>query len=375
MMIVLIAGLTLITWVYLIALRGGFWRSSPVLERAIATATASVTVVVPARNEADHIGGSIRSLVAQEYPGALHVVLVDDNSTDRTGEIVAGLESAGRLSIVKGTPLPAGWSGKMWAVHQGLAHEAALNAEFILLTDADVVHAPDHVSALVAKAEHDGLDLVSEMVLLNCVTLVERSLIPAFVFFFQMLYPIAWVNDIRRSIAGAAGGTMLLRRTALEGVGGVSRIRQKLIDDCALAKQIKQSGGSIWLGHSTLARSTRVYANAREVWHMIARTAYEQLGRSVLVLAGCLLGMSLLYFAPVVMTIAAQGPARWIGLAAWLIMAISFQPTLRRYGRSVLWGPALPAIAAFYVCATLDSAARFYKGRGGGWKDRVYSAG
>jgi len=263
----------------------------------------------------------------------------------------------------------------MWAVHQGLAHEAALNAEFILLTDADVVHAPDHVSALVAKAEHDGLDLVSEMVLLNCVTLVERSLIPAFVFFFQMLYPFAWVNDIRRSIAGAAGGTMLLRRTALEGVGGVSRIRQKLIDDCALAKQIKQSGGSIWLGHSTLARSTRVYANAREVWHMIARTAYEQLGRSVLVLAGCLLGMSLLYFAPVVMTIAAQGPARWIGLAAWLIMAISFQPTLRRYGRSVLWGPALPAIAAFYVCATLDSAARFYKGCGGGWKDRVYSAG
>ena len=168
---------------------------------------------------------------------------------------------------------------------------------------------------------------------------------------------------------------MLLRRTALDRVGGVSRIRQKLIDDCALAKQIKQSGGSIWLGHSTMAKSTRVYANAREVWNMIARTAYEQLGRSVVVLAGCLLGMSLLYFAPVAMTIAAHGPARRLGLVAWLLMAIAFLPTLRRYGRWVLWGPALPAIAAFYVCATLDSAVRFYKGRGGGWKDRVYSAG
>jgi hopene-associated glycosyltransferase HpnB len=208
---------------------------------------------------------------------------------------------------------------------------------------------------------------------LNCATAAERILIPAFIFFFQMLYPFAWVNDSRKRTAGAAGGTMLLRRTALERVEGVSRIRRKLIDDCALAKEVKQSGGKIRLGHSELARSTRVYAKANDVWKMIARTAYEQLGHSLLVLAACVLGMSLLYFAPVGMAIVAHGTARWFGIGSWLLMAFCFQPTLRRYQRSPLWGMALPGIAAFYLCATVDSALRFYQGRGGGWKERVYS--
>jgi hopene-associated glycosyltransferase HpnB len=374
-MVLLISTLALAAWVYLLALHGWFWRSRPVLERGVPERNATVVVVVPARNEASHIRESIGSLVAQKYPGPLHVVLVDDNSTDQTGEIAAAIESGGRLSIIKGAGLPLGWSGKMWAVHQGLAQESVRTADYVLLTDADVVHAPDHVAALVGKAERDGLDLVSEMVRLNCATAAERILIPAFIFFFQMLYPFAWVNDSRKRTAGAAGGTMLLRRTALERVEGVSRIRRKLIDDCALAREVKQSGGKIWLVHSELARSTRVYAKASEVWNMIARTAYEQLGHSLLMLAACVLGMSLLYFAPVGMAIAAHGTARWCGIATWLLTAFCFQPTLRRYQRSPLWGMALPGIAAFYLCATVDSALRFYQGRGGGWKERVYSEG
>ncbi len=371
-MILMISAVSLAAWVYLIALHGEFWRSRPVLEAGTPSGNASVTVLAPARNEAESVAQSLASLLAQEYAGRLRVVLVDDNSTDGTAEIASSLVSDGRLSIVKGAPLPAGWSGKMWAVHQGLAHKAAREADYILLADADVVHAPDHVAALVARAESKGLDLVSEMVRLNCTTAAERALIPAFVFFFQMLYPFAWVNDTNKRTAGAAGGTMLVRRAALDAVGGVERIRQRLIDDCALAQEIKQDGGRIWLGHSERAVSTRVYSQARDVWNMIARTAFEQLGRSILMLLGCVAGMALLYCAPPLMAVAAHGAARWLGVAAWLLMAICFQPTLQRYRRSALWGLALPGIAMFYLCATVDSAVRFYCGRGGGWKDRVY---
>ena len=374
-MILLISALALAAWVYLFVLYGWFWQSRPVLELSAPRGDAAVAVIVPARNEAAHIRQSIGSLVAQTYSGPLQVVLVDDNSTDGTGEIAAVFVSDGRLSIVKGAPLPVGWSGKMWAVHQGLAGEAACTADYVLLTDADVVHGIEHVAALVAKAEHDELDLVSEMVRLNCTTAAERMLIPAFVFFFQMLYPFAWVNDVSKRTAGAAGGTMLLRRAALDSIDGVSRIRGKLIDDCAMAREIKRNGGKIWLGHSEMAASTRVYAKVRDVWNMIARTAYEQLRHSVLVLAGCVLGMSLLYFAPAVMAVATHGMSRWFGISACLLMTICFQPTLRRYGRLPLWGLALPAIAAFYLCATVDSAVRYYSGRAGGWKDRVYPEG
>ena len=374
-MILLISAVALAAWVYLFALHGGFWRSRPVLEGGSPTGSARVAVVVPARNEAENIRQSLGSLATQEYAGPYRIVLVDDNSTDGTGEIAAGLDAGKRLAIIKGRPLPAGWSGKMWAVHQGLAHEAARTADYVLLTDADVAHEPDHVAALVAKAERDGLDLVSEMVRLNCATAAERALIPAFVFFFAMLYPFAWVNDARKRTAGAAGGTMLIRRTALDDVEGVTRIGARLIDDCALAKELKAAGRRIWLGHSERAASTRVYANACDVWNMIARTAYEQLGHSPLVLLGCVVGMALLYFAPVAMAVAAHGVTRWLGIAAWLLMAICFQPTLRRYGRSPLWGLALPGIAAFYLFATVDSAVRYYGGRGGGWKDRVYPEG
>lgn len=371
-MLLPVAALTLLIWVYLVALHGRFWRSGPVLDRGRSASGAIVAVVVPARNEAEHIAASIGSLLAQDYAGEVRVILVDDNSTDGTGEIAQSLDAGPRLTVLRGAPLPAGWSGKLWALHQGLAEPHARAADYVLLTDADIVHAPGHVSALVAKAEADTLDLVSEMVRLHCQTWAERSLIPAFVFFFQMLYPFAWVADPRQRTAGAAGGTILLRRAALDRIDGVSRIRNCLIDDCALAREIKRSGGRLWLGHAEQAVSMRVYGGWAEIWNMIARTAYERLGYSPWLLLGCALGLALTYLAPPVLTAASRGWSQWMGGAAWLMMACAFQPTLRRYQRSPLWGFALPGIALFYLGATVASAVRHWMGRGGGWKQRVY---
>ncbi|MFP5235733.1 MAG: glycosyltransferase [Acidobacteriota bacterium] len=373
-MILALAILPFLAWVYLLAFHGRFWRSSPVLPPVAAQADAAVAVVVPARDEAESIQAAVGSLLAQNYCGTLSIVLVDDNSSDGTGDLAAALASGGRLTIVKGEPLPAGWSGKLWAIHQGLSHPLARAADYVLLTDADIVHAPGHIAALVAQAEAGGYELVSEMVRLHCATAAERALIPAFVFFFQMLYPFAWVNDATKRTAGAAGGTMLVARAALDRIDGVSRIRDNLIDDCALAKQIKHSGGRIWLGHAEGTVSTRVYRNWPEVWNMIARTAYVQLGYSPLLLLGCIAGMSLVFCAAPLVTMFAHGVPRVVGAVAWLMSATAFQPTLRRYRRSPFWGLALPAIALFYLGATIASAARHYTGRGGGWKERVYPA-
>lgn len=371
-MILLLASLSFAAWVYLIALRGMFWLSSPVLGVGKARGDAALAVIVPARDEAESIRQSIGSLLHQDYPGAFSIILVDDNSSDGTGAIAASLGAADRLTILAGQPLPPGWSGKLWAVHQGLAHPRAKAADYILLTDGDIVHAPDHLSALVARAENDGLDLVSEMVRLHCGTAAERALIPAFVFFFQMLYPFRSVADPAKSIAGAAGGVILVRRAALDRIQGVARFRHQLIDDCALAAEIKRSGGRIWLGHARRAVSLRVYARARDVGNMIARTAYVQLRHSPLLLAACIAAMAVLYGAPPLLALSAQPLPRLLGLLAWGLMALAFQPTLRRYRRSPLWGAALPAIAMFYLGATVASALRHHLGRGGGWKNRVY---
>lgn len=370
-MIAIVSVLCLAAWVYLVGLHGRFWRSSPSLASGSPSGRARVAAIVPARNEAAIIRRSLNSLLAQDYQGELSIVLADDNSADGTAAIAASLGAGDRLTIVTGGPLPPGWSGKLWALNQGLAQATAKSADYVLLTDADIEHAPDHIAALVAKAEQDGLDLVSEMVRLNCATAAERAFIPAFVFFFQMLYPFAWVADPEKRTAGAAGGTMLLTRAALNRVEGVSRIRHKLIDDCALAKEIKSTGGRIWLGHSQRALSMRVYASWRDVGNMIARTAYEQLG-SPLMLLGCVLGMGMVFCAPPLLACFAHGWPRVLGIASWLLMALALQPTLRRYRRSPFWGWALPCIALFYLGATLASALRHHSGRGGGWKNRVY---
>lgn len=377
-MLAAVAVASLAAWAYLAGFRGKFWRSVPALRAEKPTGRAKVAAVVPARDEADHVARSIGSLVEQDYAGKLAIVLVDDNSTDRTAErareTAAERGGSERLTIVHGAPLPAGWSGKLWAVQQGLAEEEVRGADYILLTDADIAHERGHVAALVAKAEREGLDLVSEMVRLHCETPAELALIPAFVFLFQMLYPFAWVADPGKRTAGAAGGTMLVRRAALERVEGVARIRNCLIDDCALAGEIKKTGGRIWLGHAESAISMRVYGWG-DAWNMIARTAYAQLGYSPLMLAGCVAGMGVVYCAPPLLAVFGRGPARIMGAVAWGTMAALFQPTLKRYRRSPLWGLALPAIGLFYLGATVASAVRHSLGRGGGWKERVYAAG
>lgn len=365
--------LSVLFWAWLLVGHGGFWRSSPSLPRAETLRAARVTAVIPARNEALYIGETLRSLLLQITEGTLHILLVDDNSTDGTGAVAQELaELDNRIRVVQGAPLPEGWTGKLWAVSQGLNQPEALAADYVLLTDADIVHEAGHLQSLLAFAEHTGVGLLSEMVHLRNKVFAERSMLPAFVFFFQLLYPFHQVNDPTRSIAAAAGGCMLLRRDVLDSVDGVDRIRGELIDDVALARQVKSAGFRIWLGHGEDVHSRRQYPYLDSIWEMIARTAYVQLRYSPLLLAATCIGMLLLYLEPVLSTLFATGIFRWAGIFCWLAMALAFQPTLHRYRRSPLWGLALPFIALFYLGATCDSAVRFYRGQGGRWKGRTY---
>ena len=361
-------------WLYLLLGRGGFWlaRERDTDSPATPARWPSVTAVMPARNEADVIDQSISSLLRQDYPGAFRVVLVDDGSTDGTADRASAADGAGRLDVLRGAPLPAGWTGKVWAQHQGVSHALAMSdkPDYLLLTDADIGHAPDNLRALVAQAESQRLVLVSSMVELSCRRWAERFLIPAFVFFFQMLYPFAWVADSNRRLAAAAGGCMLVRRATLERIGGMSSIRSEIIDDCALARHLKAQG-PIRLGLTRRARSLRPYEGLREIGRMVSRSAYAQLDYSPLMLAGTLAGMAITYLVPALLALFGHGLAQTAGLAAWLLMAVAFQPVLRFYRVSPLWGFALPAIAAAYTLFTVQSAAAVWRGQGGHWKGRA----
>jgi hopene-associated glycosyltransferase HpnB len=366
----LIAFLSLLIWLYLLLLHGRFWRSVPQLPPAPPRAHPAVDIVVPARDEALTIGAAIGSLLAQDYPGPFRVILVDDNSTDGTAAL--GLAAAGpaapRLTVISLQSKPAEWSGKLWAMSRGIA---ASEAPVLLLTDADIVHDPRHLSSLVAKLQQDRLDLVSEMVRLNCASLAERALVPAFVYFFQMLYPFSRVNDPRSRVAAAAGGTVLIRREALQRIGGIDAIKGALIDDVALAKSVKR-GGPIFLGHSGLAASIRAYPNFGDIWHMISRTAFTQLRHSAALLALTLLGLSLVWLVPVTAAFSGSGWQRAWGLLAYGLAALSYLPTLARYQRNRLWALLLPVIALFYMAATVSSALDHWRGRGARWKSRAY---
>ncbi len=361
----MLAGLMLAAWAYLLFLHGKFWQSGPELRPMLPANAPPVAVVVPARDEAATIAASLGSLLAQDYPGPLQVVLVDDGSSDGTAEIAARLPGP---IIIAGSPRPAGWAGKLWAVHQGIG---ATDAAYLLLTDADITHDPRHLATLVAHAERHGLDMVSEMVALNCESLAERALIPAFVYFFQLLYPFAEVNDPMSAVAGAAGGTILIRRRALTRIGGIAAIQGALIDDCALAAKVKP-GGRIWLGHSGLARSIRPYPDFADIWRMVARSAYVQLRLSPRLLAGSTLGLALIFLLPPWLALFGAGWAQLAGWLGWVGMAASFVPTLTRY-RQPLWSALLlPAIALFYMAATIGSAIDHHRGRGVVWKSRAY---
>ena len=366
---ILFGFLPLAVWLYLLLGHGRFWRLAQrdTMPVSAPSSWPSVAAVVPARDEADVIGRSLASLLAQDYPGDFRVILVDDQSEDGTGDLARALRDP-RLTVLAGAPRPAGWMGKLWAMQQGC--EAAGTPDYLWFTDADIAHSPDNLRRLVARAAEKDRVLVSLMARLSCKTPAEHFLIPAFVFFFAMLFPFTWVNDPGRRIAAAAGGCMLARRDALEAAGGLAAIRHNIIDDCALARAMK-SQGPVWLGLTDRSVSLRPYAHLADIRRMVARSAYAQLGYSPLALLGTLAGMVMLYIAPVMVALFAWGISQLAGWLAWIVMALMFQPVLRFYRLSPLWGAALPLIGAFYAAFALDSAIRYWQGKGGMWKGRI----
>jgi len=373
-----LAGLAAGAWVFLLAFRGGFWRARPRPRFDAAHAGRDwpeVVAVVPARNEASLIGACVRSLLAQDYAGAFRIIMVDDGSEDATAATArAAAGESGRLGIVRSAPLPSGWTGKMWALTQGVAR--AGEPAYLWLTDADIAHDPRELRHLVATAEEGNRDLVSLMVRLNCESFWERLLIPAFVFFFQMLFPFPWVNDRTERTAAAAGGSMLVRTQALKAAGSIAAIKDAVIDDCALARRLKKRG-DIWLGLTEETHSLRRYDRLGEIWAMVARSAYAQLRYAPALLAATVAGLLAVFIVPVAAAgygIAADAAApAGLGLAAWVAMAAAYRPTLRLYGMAPWAGLSLPAAALLYCAMTVDSARRHYRGKGGGWKGRVYA--
>ncbi|MGB8473297.1 MAG: glycosyltransferase [Candidatus Acidiferrum sp.] len=382
--------ITLGIWLHLFFGRGWFWRVSKLNADQSALETPgewpSVSAVIPARNEAETIGQVVASIARQNYPGPFTIVIVDDHSEDATvghARQAANENSAEQqVRIVNASALPAGWTGKLWALNEGISNAGVSHNRpsreavhelptYYWFTDADIVHAPDTLRRLVARAELEKLDLASLMVLLHAQTLPERALIPAFLYFFLMLYPPRWIADEDLGIAGAAGGCILLKRQALDRIGGLVAIRGEVIDDCALAKAIKQSGGRVWLALTRKSESLRVYGTWSELRDLIARTAFTQLRYSTLLLAGALAGMLLIYLAPVILLFAPDSTARILGAAAWVLMTLSFLPTLRFYRLSPLWALFLPLTALFYTYATWLSSIRYWMGKGGSWKGRA----
>ena len=374
---VALAAVSALIWLYLLLGRGRFWHVS----RTHAPAqelTRRVAVVVPARNEAAVIAESLKSLL-QPAGDSLQVYLVDDGSSDGTAQVArqaaASLDKLNSLTILESLPLPPGWSGKLWAVSQGVAAARAFRPEFILLTDADIVHSASTIAELVAIAEKGGYDLVSFMVKLHCRSIAEQFLIPAFVFFFFMLYPPAWIADVRRATAGAAGGCLLIRPQALDRIGGIDAIRGEIIDDCALARAVKRGGGKLWLGLTEASASVRPYGSFAEIGRMISRTAFNQLRHSAVLLLGTLVGLAIAYLVPAGLLFSGHAAPIILGAAAWALMTISYLPMVRFYRLNPLWALSLPLAAVFYMGATIHSAAKYWLGRGGEWKGRAQDRG
>jgi hopene-associated glycosyltransferase HpnB len=388
-----------VVWAYLVLGHGGYWRTGQRLPPSGAAGDLArwpdVVAVIPARNEAAMLPAVLPTLLGQDYPGALTVILVDDCSTDGTAEVAAALaggragqpDRPGRaLRVVAGAPLPPGWAGKVWAMAQGLAAAGDGTKGYVLFTDADIAWETSALRTLVRAAEHDDRDLLSQMALLRTATRWERVVVPAFVYFFAQLYPFARVNSVRSRTSAAAGGCMLVRREALARSGGLAPISGARIDDVALGQEIKRQGGRCWLGLSTAVVSVRPYPRLADLWHMVARSAYIQLRYSPWLLAGTVAGLAFLYLLPPAGAIAglaglAAGAASaataltaGAGLAGWALMSLTFVPMLRLYRLSPLRAPGLPLIAMLYAAMTVDSARRHYAGRGAEWKGRTDAA-
>ena len=396
LVLAIICAVSAAAWIYLVAAHGGFWQTSQRLPPASPPPAEPVTwpgvaAVVPARNEAESLPGTLPALLAQDYPGPFSVLLVDDNSDDGTGVIAAELgEKAARdggapLTVVSGKPRPDGWAGKVWAMAQGFAAATADGPapDYVLFTDADIAWAPHALRDLVRGAQTDDRALVSQMALLRAETRWERMIVPAFVYFFAQLYPFRKVNDPNSRTAAAAGGCMLVRTAALRQAGGLEQIKGALIDDVALGTLLKRSARRTWLGLATDVTSARPYPDLASLWLMIARSAYVQLRYNPALLAGTVIGLLLLYAAPPAGMIgaliaaaagsigAATVAAGLAGLAGWTLMTASFVPMLRLYRLSVLRAPSLPLIALLYAAMTADSARRHYAGAAVSWRGRA----
>jgi hopene-associated glycosyltransferase HpnB len=378
-----IAGLSLLVWVWLLLGQGFFWRTDVRLPRQAAEPSEwpAVAVVVPARDEAAVLGLSLPSLLAQEYPGRAEVFLVDDGSTDGTGDTARELAAdRGGLPLTVSSPgePPAGWTGKLWAVRHGIAlARERTGAEYLLLTDADIAHRQDSLRALVAAADGADLDMVSQMARLRVETGWERLIVPAFVYFFAQLYPFRWINRRRSRTAAAAGGCVLIRASAVDAAGVPDSIRQSVIDDVALARAVRRSGGRIWLGLADRVDSIRPYPHLGELWRMVSRSAYAQLRHSPALLGGTVAGLALIYLVPPAAAIGGAAAGAWplcaLGAAAWGVMTATYLPMLRYYGQRRWLAPTLPCTAALYLLMTVDSAVQHYRGRGAAWKGRTYS--
>ena len=391
-----LAWLSLAVWLVLFLGRGRFWRMDLRLPRAAPgdpdpAGWPEVTAVIPARDEADILPSTLPSVLAQTYPGAFSVILVDDASTDGTGEVATRLaeqaEAPARagdgapgaavpLRVVRGSGPPAGWAGKVAAMDRGV--QAAAPGGYVLFTDSDIAHPPDSVLRLVRFAESGRWDLVSLMARLSIGSTAERMIVPAFVFSFFQLYPPAWVARPGGRTAAAAGGCMLVRREALDRAGGLAGIAGARIDDVALGTLLKRAGGRTWLGVTGSVRSLRPYPRLADLWDMIARSAYTQLRYNPWLLAGTLLGLVLTYGVPPVLGLAGLATGSWItaapSLLAWALMSALYLPVLRLYGLRAWRAPLLPAVMALYGAMTADSARRHRQGRGGSWKGRVITA-
>ena len=376
---IILAVLSLLMWIALTFFRGAFWQLSAfdddVARYNSLETWPRIVAIVPARNEADTIARTVDSLIAQDYAGECRIMIVDDHSEDATAELARKAAQAGgageRVTILQAAPLQPGWTGKLWALQQGVAEAISFSPDYFWFTDADITHSPDTVHRLVVRAKSSRLDLASLMVLLQAKTFPERLLIPPFLYFFLKLYPPKWSANPKSRTAGAAGGCILLRRDALDRIGGIAAIREEVIDDCALARAVKRGGGKIWMGLTRKSFSLRAYATFAEIRDLIARTAFTQLGYSPLLLLGTVAGMLLTYLVPIVLAFHSQ-PVVWgISLAAWGMMTLTYLPTVRFYRLSPLWALSLPAAAAFYSYSTCLSGVRYLLGRGGQWKGRA----
>ncbi|WP_069886662.1 glycosyltransferase [Streptomyces luteocolor] len=372
---------SLAAWLWLLSGQGFFWRTDVRLPpRRDPAAWPSVGVVVPARDEAEVLPHSLPSLLAQDYPGRAEIFLVDDGSSDGTGELARALaEEHGGLPLTVGSPgePPAGWTGKLWAVRHGIGLARARGPEFLLLTDADIAHEPDSLRQLVAAADAGGFDLVSQMARLRVESVWERLVVPAFVYFFAQLYPFRWIARKNGRTAAAAGGCVLLRADAAERARIPDAIRHAVIDDVALARAVKRSGGHIWLGLAERVDSVRPYPRLGDLWRMVSRSAYAQLRHHPLLLVGTVAGLAVVYLAPPVALVSGlvtrDVAAALAGGLAWLVMTATYLPMLRYYRQPPWLAPLLPGTAFLYLLMTVDSAVQHYRGRGAAWKGRTYA--